>query len=148
MSTDAAVESNRALVRRELRELWEDRNLDALDELYAEDVVVGMTRTGSDDQVVSRDDLKTVYEDWYVAFPDLTIDVEVEAAEGDVVMQYLTMRGTHTGAFRGVEPTGNEFEVKAFHYRRVRDGKIVETGAVAEMIELLKQLGVDPPIRV
>jgi steroid delta-isomerase-like uncharacterized protein len=148
MSADTSVESNKAVVRRELRELWEERNLDALDDLYAEDVVVGMTRTGSVEQVVGRDDLRAVYEDWYEAFPDLTVDVEVEAAEGDVVMHYLTMRGTHTGPFRGVGPTGNEVEVKAFHYRRVRDGKVVETGAIAEMMELLRQIGVESPISV
>lgn len=148
MAIEASVEANRELIRRELHELWEQRNLDAVDDLYAEDVVVRMTRTGSDEQVVSRADLRTVYEDWYAGFSDLAIEVDVDVAEGDVVMQYVTMRGTHDGSFRGVDPTGNEVEVNAFHYRRVRDGRIVETGGIAEMVELLRQIGIEPPVRV
>ena len=104
------------------------------------------TRTGDDQPVVSREDIKALYQEWKTAFPDLDVEVEHEALEGDTVMQYVTMRGTHEGPFRGIDPTGNEIAVPGFHMRRVRDGKIVETASVAGMATLLGQLGVDLPI--
>ena len=61
-------------------------------------------------------------------------------------MQYVTMHGTHDGPFRGIKPTGNEITVPGFHMRRIRDGQIVQTAAVAGMATLLSQIGVELPI--
>lgn len=137
---------NRALVERENRLLTKGASFDYIDELYAEDVVVNMSRTGDDQPVVSREGIKALYQEWKAAFPDFQVDVEHEAVEGDKVMQYVTMRGTHEGTFRGIEPTGNEIAVPGFHMRRFQDGQIVETASVAGMATLLGQLGVDLPI--
>ena len=40
------------------------------------------------------------------AFPDLSIAVEDVMVEGDRVAARVTMRGTHSGEFQGIEPTG------------------------------------------
>ncbi|MFD1598901.1 ester cyclase [Halobellus rarus] len=96
--------------------------------------------------MVSRDDIKALYGEWKTAFPDLRVEVEHGVVEGDTVMQYITMRGTHEGPFRGIEPTGNEIAVPGVHMRRVRDGEIVETASVAGMATLLGQIGVELPI--
>jgi steroid delta-isomerase-like uncharacterized protein len=140
------VEAVRDLIARENEALADAGSFDYVDELYAEDVIVNMTRTGDDQPVVSREDIKALYQEWKTAFPDLDVEVEHEAVEGDTVMQYVTMRGTHEGPFRGIAPTGNEIAVPGFHMRRVRDGNIVETASVAGMATLLGQLGVDLPI--
>jgi steroid delta-isomerase-like uncharacterized protein len=140
------VEAARDLIARENKSLAKAGSFDYVDELYAEDVIVNMTRTGDDQPVVSREDIKALYRKWKTAFPDLDVEVEHEVVEGDTVMQYVTMRGAHEGPFRGIDPTGNEIAVPGFHMRRVRDGKIVETASVAGMATLLGQLGVDLPI--
>ncbi|KTG10355.1 hypothetical protein AUR64_12355 [Haloprofundus marisrubri] len=142
----SSIEANKELVRRESAEILEKDNFDFLDEVYADDITVRMVRAGSEDPVVGRENIKTVYEEWKTAFPDLTAEINAEAAEGDVVMHHLTLRGTHEGPFRGVDPTGNEIQVNGFHLRRIHDGKIVETASMVEMSELLRQIGVDLPI--
>lgn len=134
-------------MERENQALNDAGSFDYVDELYAEDVLVNMTRTGDDQPVVSRDDIKALYREWKTAFPDLRVDVEHEVVEGDTVMQYITMRGTHQNSFRGIEPTGNEIAVPAFHMRRIQDGKVVETASVAGMATLLGQIGVELPIK-
>jgi steroid delta-isomerase-like uncharacterized protein len=146
-TTTPEADTARELLARENEALNDGQSFDYIDELYAEDVVVNMTRTGDDQPVVSREDIKALYQEWKTAFPDLRVEVEHEAVEGGTAMQYITMRGTHEGPFRGIEPTGNEIAVPGFHMRRVQDGKIVETASVAGMATLLSQLGVELPIK-
>jgi predicted ester cyclase len=59
-------------------------------------------------------------------FPDLTIAVEDVMAEGDRVRARVTMRGTHSGEFQGIAPTGKRVEVRAIDMFRIEHGKIVE----------------------
>ncbi|MFD1515235.1 ester cyclase [Halomarina rubra] len=140
------TEANKDLVRRESVELTENKNVDAVDDLYAEDVRVRLTRTGTDDLVVSREDVKSLYREWFSAFPDLAEVSHALVAEGDEVMEYVTVTGTHEGTFRGIEPTGTRIEVDGYHYRRVEDGKITEMASMVGMTSLFSQLGVDVPI--
>ncbi|MFD1514662.1 ester cyclase [Halomarina rubra] len=138
--------STKELVRYEITELFERGNVDVVDDLYAEDVVVGIRRTGSDEPVASRRDIKDIYEEWSTAFPDLNVDINSEVVDDDTVTAHVTLYGTHDGEFRGIEPTGNRISVDGFHQRRVRDGKIVEAVSMVEMGEFLRQLGVDLPL--
>ncbi|MWG36771.1 ester cyclase [Halomarina oriensis] len=146
MATTSQTEANRALLQREREELTLAKNVDAVDDLYADHVTVRMTRSGTDETVVDREDLKALYREWFGAFPDLTEEVHARVAEGDEVMEYLTIRGTHEGPFRGIEPTGAEIEADGYHYRRIEDGRIVETASMVGMTTVYQQLGVDLPV--
>ena len=106
-----AIEANKELARREITELWENHNFAFVEEAYADTVSVGMVRTGTEERLVGRDDLKALYKEWYEAFPDLSVDINHEVAENDTVVCHVTLRGTHEGTFRGIEPTGNEIEI-------------------------------------
>jgi steroid delta-isomerase-like uncharacterized protein len=144
--TDTDDFTQRELVRYELAELFERGNAGVVDDLYAEDVVVGIRRTGTDTPVATHEELKALYSEWNEAFPDLAVDINSETVADDTVVVHVTMYGTHRGPFRGVEPTGNAISVDGFHQRRVRDGRIVEAVSIVEMGELLDQLGVDLPL--
>lgn len=146
MATTSQADANKALVQREREELTGEKNVDAADDLYADHVTVRMTRSGTNETVVDREDLKALYREWFTAFPDLTEEVHARVAEGDEVLEYLTVRGTHEGPFRGVEPTGETIAVDAYHYRRIEDGRIVETASMAGMVTLFSQLGVELPL--
>jgi steroid delta-isomerase-like uncharacterized protein len=134
------------LLMRENAEVVVDHDVDFVDEAYAEDVVIHMSRPGDDDPVASRDDVKTVYADWLEAFPDLEIEVHATVAQDDVVMQYFTFHGTHDGEFRGMEPTGKEISVDGFHMRRIEDGEVVEMASIASMTDLIAQLDLEYPL--
>lgn len=142
----STTEANKELVRQEIAGLSANHS-DVIDRLYADEIVVGMNRTRSDESVVTRDDVKALYEEWHEAFPDLTTEINEEVADGDVVVCHVTLRGTHEGAFRGIEPTGNGIEVDGFHFRRISEGKIVEVRSMVGMGTLLAQLGVELPFR-
>ena len=140
----ASEEANKELVRTEMEKLLEQRDFEFVDDIYAETVEIRTRRAGGR-PVVSREDLKSLYAEWTDAFPDLTVEIHAELADGDLVVQQVTLRGTHEGTFRGVEPTGAVIDIDGFHLREIRDGTIVATSSVAEMATLMTQLGLDLP---
>jgi predicted ester cyclase len=79
------------------------------------------------------------------AFPDLHAIVEDEIAEGDRVVQRLTLCGTHEGEFIGFPPTGKRVAWQLVAIQRLgEDGKIAEYWSSGDLFGLLEQLGVVP----
>jgi steroid delta-isomerase-like uncharacterized protein len=79
------------------------------------------------------------------AFPDLCAILEDEIAEGDTVVQRLTLSGTHVGTFLGVPPTGRRasWQVVAILHLNP-DGKITEQRILADHLGVLQQIGALP----
>jgi len=114
---------------------WDDGDLDAFDEVYAEDVVHRVL------DIDGRDELKSVVPVWFDAFPDLSHTVEAMVAEDEWVCTRFEIAGTHKGEFQGIEPTGATFELLGLAMERVEDGQIVERWVVEDQFDLLQQLG-------
>jgi predicted ester cyclase len=75
-------------------------------------------------------------------FPDLRVTVEDVVADRDRVAIRVRWRGTHTGLYSGVEPTGRAVEVSAIAiWRFAADGKAVENWTVQDQFGLLQQVG-------
>lgn len=140
------TQDNKEIVRREFEVIWNERNLDEVDQLLAEELKVATERAGSEDELVDRSDLKNLAREWLTAFPDATMEINEMVSEGDRVMVRWTLHGTHDGAFRGIDATGTEVAVGGFGSRRVRDGEIVETKSSADLISLLEQLDAEVPL--
>jgi predicted ester cyclase len=78
------------------------------------------------------------------AFPDWHSDVELYVAEGDLVAERFTARGTHQGEIMGVAPTGQQVSLAGINIFRIRDGAIVERWGRLDELGFLRQLGVIP----
>ena len=78
------------------------------------------------------------------AFSDLNATIENQIAEEDQVATRFTWRGTHTGDFQNLAPTGKQVSVSAISIERFRDGKIVERWFNQDDLGLMFQLGVFP----
>ncbi|SFR35169.1 ester cyclase [Halogeometricum limi] len=137
---------NKELVRHLLTEVWQRKNVDAVDELFSEDVLVGGTRTSTGDRTIRRDDLKEIFREWLEAFPDASVESHALLAEHDAVVSFATLHGTHEGAFRGVSPTHEPVEMRAFALYRIRDGRVVEYTAIGELLKLMEQLESERPL--
>jgi len=115
-------EENKAVVRRGW-ELANQRNLDALDDVYASDAVIHEP----DQELQGLEELKQYAGTYINAFPDLQFTVEDVIAEGDKVVSRWTARGTHQGEIEDFgPPTGRQFEVEGITIDRFEGGKIVE----------------------
>ena len=74
-------------------------------------------------------------------YPDLTLEVTRQIAEDDLVVSEVTMRGTHQGEWLVATPTGKVIRVTAVNVDRVRNGRIVEHGGAANLLEPLLRIG-------
>ena len=77
------------------------------------------------------------------AFPDLRFTIEDMVAEGDRVVFRATLRGTHQGPFRGVAPTNRAVAIGVLDVVRVEAGVIAEHWGGPDLLDALRQLGVD-----
>lgn len=100
----------------------------------------GLGSGGGPDSV--RQDLDT----WLAAAPDLTIDVRDTIIEGDKVAVRMKMRGTQTGKFAGIPPSGRPFQISATDILRVVDGKIVEAWTLCDLASMFSQVGALPTL--
>jgi predicted ester cyclase len=79
------------------------------------------------------------------AFPDLVFTSEYMIAEGDRVLSYNTITGTHRNAFMGIPPTNRNIQATAADICAFdADGKISAHWGVFDMLAVLVQLGVVP----
>lgn len=71
---------------------------------------------------------------------DIRINMEDVDVSGDIVTVIGRLRGTHTGEFLGIAPTGRSVDVKTIAVHRVADGRIVESWGSRDRLDLLKQI--------
>ncbi len=102
---NSEFERNKAVVQRYVDEIQNAHSLDALESTFAEDFVDHMASSGGL-FVGGMDGLKRGYASFLSAFPDLQVTVEDMIAEGDKVVAFKTLTGTHRGTHLGVPPTG------------------------------------------
>ena len=140
-----SLEENKALVRRMLEAVRSGWTVGVIEEFFAPGYRRHLTPTGphltGQQQRQRASALRT-------AFPDAEATLEDILAEGDRVAYRLTIRGTHRGAFLGVEPTGRHVTVGFFAIVRVADDKIAEEWGGLDQVDLLRQLrepGNPPP---
>jgi predicted ester cyclase len=136
-----STEDNKRLVLRWKDEIWNKRNVNIVDELYAPDYIGHIV--GAPGPVRGRQALKQMIAPYLAAF-DIHIKSEFLIAEGDMVAVYDTFRFKHTGAFQGIPPTGKEATLTSTDIYRIVDGKIVEQWTEANMLSLMQQLGIIP----
>jgi steroid delta-isomerase-like uncharacterized protein len=135
----STTEPNKRLVARWI-ELANARELDALREIWAEDLVL---HAGVDvPDVVGFDAFRALLESFYEGFPDMHIALEDVIAERDEVVTRTLSRGTHTGTFMGIAPTGRTGEFMGINTFRVGGGVIVEEWFNDDLFTLMTQLGV------
>ncbi len=107
-------EENKRFMRRFVKEVINQKNLAALDELVADEFLEHLPFSG---QGPGRAGLKDAISAFVSAFPDLHWTIDEQIAEGEKVVSRFTMTGTHRGEFLGIPATG----------RRSRSGELSST---------------------
>jgi steroid delta-isomerase-like uncharacterized protein len=133
-------EQLRTAVRRWIEQGFNRRDLTAVDELFASEVIVNGQR-------VSRAAVKQSMNRFITAFPDLHVTITEILAEGDKVAIWYSVQGTQIGDFEGIRATGKQARWSGADLFRIEKGKITECRFVDDSLGLLRQLGatLSPP---
>ena len=141
-----SASENKAIVTRFYEEIWNDRVLSVADELFAQNCVTHQLRSGAEPIAVPRgpEEIKHHVTDWLRGFPDLKLTVEELVAEGDRVASRIVFRGSHTGSWLGIPPTGKVLNVRLSVTHRIENRMIVEDWVLVDTLGLFQQLGLVP----
>jgi predicted ester cyclase len=136
---ETVMSDNKTVVKRFVTEYQNGRDDEVLSELVTPDVVDHSTSPGMPPGI---EGVKAFHDGFHAAFSGLQADIHQQVAEGDMVVTRKTFRGTHTGDFMGIPPTGRDIELGVIDIVRIRDGQIAEHWNQLDQLGLLRQLGV------
>ena len=131
-------EDNKLLVRRFYEEIVNTGNVARMEEFIAPEyaevhegkrLAVGIE--GAKEHVLGV----------HQTYPDLHLAIERQIAEGEWVATCITAHGTHQGSWLGINPTGKTVAFTGVNIDRVVDGRIVEHGGAANLLEPLLKIG-------
>jgi steroid delta-isomerase-like uncharacterized protein len=139
------LEENKHLVRRHFEEVLNQGKLDVIDEIYGDHYVLDapVQTDGSvqaHGETRGRDGLKRRVTLFRMAFPDIHFSVDTMLAEGDQVLAQYTFKGTHTGQFGELPPSGRTIAVMGMLIAVVRDGRIQSAVSVFDSGDMMHQL--------
>jgi predicted ester cyclase len=132
---------NSQVTRRVLKELFEEGDLAATEELIHPDFVNHEAPPGNPQ---GPEGLKETITWLHGLWGPMHADIEDEICEGDKVVARVTMHGRHLGEFLGQPPSGREFATEQIHIYRLQDGKVVEHWSVRDDLGQALQLGLFP----
>lgn len=78
------------------------------------------------------------------AFPDLSVEIMMQVAEGDRVATHWRFSATQTGTYEGQAATGKNVSWTGIQIDRFADGKIAESWVVWDKYTMFKQLDLIP----
>ena len=133
-----SADENKLLVRRYYKEVVNTGNVDQLAEFISPAYVEVHDNTR---HPIGLEGAKEHVLGVRQSYPDLHLTVEQQIAEGEWVVTRITARGTHEGVWFRMRPTGEKVEMTAVNIDRVVDGRIVEHGGAANLLEPFLEIG-------
>ena len=89
--------------------------------------------------------VKNAIKSLHSAFSDFSMFIEDIVIHDNKVWGRMTARGTQTGQFGPMLPTGKIFEISVIDIMRFTGGKLIEHWGVPDRLGLMEQLGMKPP---
>ena len=131
---------NAELSRRIFENVWNRKNLSAVDDLMSAEYV---HHDPSSPAVPSGvDGYKQFVNSYMNAFPDAHFTIEDAFTDGQNEVTRWTVVGTHEGELAGIPRTGRRFFVTGITIARLANGKIAESWNNWDALGLMQQLGV------
>jgi len=133
-----SMEHSKAVYRRYLQEVFNQGQVELLDELLSPSYVYHDAPPGTPP---GAEGIKQVVKMFHTGFPDLEITIDDMVAEGDKVAVRTTTRGTHTGMIFGIPPTGKVVTMRGQTLVRIVAGRLTDSWVNNDVMGLMNQLG-------
>ena len=134
-------DENKALVHRFYEEVFNQKNIQAIDDICAPSMIDHSPMPGQEPGLQGMKDSFTVF---VGGFPDLKATVEAMVAEGDLVATRFTVTATHTGEVMGARPTGRPVTFHGIDILRISAGKVTEAWHQGDEMLVMAELGATP----
>lgn len=131
-----AEAENKSVARRLLEEVVNSAAVERLPEFLSGDCT--NPHTGARGLAWFREHVLTFHR----CYPDLVVTVDGQVAEGDTVVTWWTLRGTHSGDWGVVKATHKPIRLSGVNVQRFQNGRIVEHFGGSNSLEALMELGV------
>jgi steroid delta-isomerase-like uncharacterized protein len=128
---------NVEVTARVYRDVWSEKRIDAIHEIYAPDFVSHFefeTAVGVDKW------FERIYEPLVTAMPDLSVVAEEYVPRGNTVVSRWVATGTHAGNLLGVPPSHETIAIRGMLWAVVEKGHFVESWTQWNMSYLLKSV--------
>lgn len=140
------TEANKQLARRSFEEIWNQRNLAVIDEIYAPHYMGHIAATP--DAIEGAERFRHFVAVFQFAFPETHFTIADQIAEGEKVASRWTARTTDQREIMGIASDREVITLTGISIQRIGDGKIVESwdnwdalgilqGSRADIFELL-----------
>jgi steroid delta-isomerase-like uncharacterized protein len=137
------TEEKKKLIRRYYQEVWSEGNLAFVDEHMTKDYVnIDPATPGT--RLEGREAFKKLVTGLREAFQEMTMTVDDQFAEGEVVVTEWTSRAVHRGPLMGIPPTGKVGVTTGITVSRFAGDKIRQDHAIWDLFGLMRQIGVIP----
>ncbi len=123
-------------------DIWGSGDLDALDDIMAEDVVDHDAYNVHASE--GREGAKKSIAMYRQAFSDLHLTIDDELEGGDTVVVRWHAEGTHDGEIMGLPPTGNSDTTHGISWIKYEDGKAVESWTQWDVMGFMRSIGAVP----
>lgn len=128
--------ANKKRVADIVEELWNQRDLSAVERHFDPEVKVTYENSTSTGRESLTKGASAYFEGWSKSHTRITHLV----AEGDSVTIRWVTTGTHTGVYAGVKPTGRTVTYSGSDFYRFEDGRVVETWTFWDRAKVMKTL--------
>jgi steroid delta-isomerase-like uncharacterized protein len=135
------------VVRRFYKEVFDNGNVSALDELLTENAVEHEQPPPGLTLKPGREGVKELIKVYLDAFSEWSVEVHDQIQEKDKVVSRVTYAGTHSGTFAGIPATGKRVTVDAFDEMRFEGDRMAEHWGLFDALGMLTQMGVIPPMQ-
>jgi predicted ester cyclase len=129
------TERNKATVRRIFEEVVNLGQFDAIDEIYAPDVIDHDPLPGAPDGI---EGIRYSIGGMRAAMPDLQVTIEDISAHADTVVVHNTWRGTQRGLI-GLAGRGRNFCSTGIVIFTLQDGQVVERWAMTDLATKMRR---------
>ena len=139
---DQQADNNKAMIRRFVEEVKNQRHLERLGEIFRSDYHEHNTTVASFGAGI--DGYKNFLNHLFTAFPEDTVTIDEIVAEGDMVVYRGTETGTHKAEFLRIPATGKSATWTEIQFFKIRAGQVVEHWVDVDIFSWFQQLGIIP----
>ena len=127
------MRENKEIIKSLVDEVFNKHDLNAIDRYHVADL--------SNDSENILESFKQSLAALFSGFPDLRVSIEHMIAENNIVVAFLSIIGTHTGLYKGLQPTNKQMQIRSADLYRIENGKIAAHSDVVNTLDLLTQTG-------